>query len=51
MVVLILLRDDCISFEQWQLALSGAPRPLTWNYIWSLQTQTPNIPLLTRQPA
>ncbi|CDM36080.1 hypothetical protein DTO013E5_5559 [Penicillium roqueforti] len=51
MVVLIIVRKNYVSFEQWQLAPNGAPRPLTRNYIRTLQAQTPNIPPLIRQPA
>ena len=51
MVVLIIVKENYISFEQWQLAPSGAPRPLTLQYIRTLQAQTPNMPPLTRQPA
>ncbi|KXG54575.1 uncharacterized protein PGRI_077190 [Penicillium griseofulvum] len=49
-VILIHMRKDIVCFEQWQLAPSTAPRPLTKRYIDSICAQTPNIPL-TGQPA
>ncbi|CAG8888251.1 unnamed protein product [Penicillium egyptiacum] len=50
-VILIHVKDNIVSFGQWQLAPSTAPRPLTKRYIETLCAQTPNIPPLTGQPA
>ncbi|KAJ5130566.1 uncharacterized protein N7515_006605 [Penicillium bovifimosum] len=50
-VILINVRENVVCFEQWQLAPSTAPRPLTKRYIDTLRAQTPNIPPLTGQPA
>ncbi|CAG8310884.1 unnamed protein product [Penicillium nalgiovense] len=50
-VILIHASENIVCFEQWQLAPSTAPRPLTKRYIDILRTQTPNIPPLTGQPA
>jgi hypothetical protein len=49
-VILIHASENIICFEQWQLAPSTAPRPLTKRYIDSLCAQPPDIPL-TGQPA
>ncbi|CAI7617748.1 unnamed protein product [Penicillium palitans] len=50
-VILIHASENVVCFEQWQLAPSTAPRPLTKRYIDTLRAQTPNIPPLTGQPA
>ena len=50
-VILIHASENVVSFEQWQLAPSTAPRPLTKRYIDTLCAHTPNIPPLTGQPA
>lgn len=50
-VTLIHASENIVSFEQWQLAPSTAPRPLTKRYIDTLWAQTPQIPPLTGQPA
>ena len=48
MAVLVIVKEIYISFEQWQLAPSGAPRSLTLQYMRTLQA---NMLPLTRQPA
>ncbi|KAJ5969289.1 hypothetical protein N7501_005537 [Penicillium viridicatum] len=40
-VILIHASEKIVSFEQWQLAPSTAPRPLTKRYIDTLWAQTP----------
>ncbi|KAJ5836189.1 hypothetical protein N7447_002215 [Penicillium robsamsonii] len=49
-VILIHTSENIVSFEQWQLAPSTAPRPLTKRYIDTLCARTPNIPPRTGQP-